>query len=89
MTSVGAAPLHLSASSHVDVGDVIGPVSKHINVHIETNEEVLLGCLQELFQEHDVPVQIREVKGEMLPSGCVEITDFRRTFPQQTRLLPP
>lgn len=48
---------HLSASGHLDLGHVLRPVGEHVHVHIETNEEVLLCRLQEVFQEHDVPVQ--------------------------------
>lgn len=63
--------LYLSAGGHFDLRHLLRPVSEHVNVHPETNEEVLLCRLQEVFQEHDIPVQKSRsrVKAEMLRSG--------------------
>lgn len=49
--------VNLSAGGHFDLWHLRRLVSEHINVHIETNEEVLLCRLQEVFQEPDVPEQ--------------------------------
>ncbi len=52
-----ALSVYLSAGGHFDLGYLLRPVGEDVNVHFETNKEVLLCCLQEVFQEHDVPVQ--------------------------------
>lgn len=52
-----ALSVYLSASGHFDFRHLLRSVGEHVYVHLETNKEVLLCCLKEVFQEHDVPVQ--------------------------------
>lgn len=63
--------VYLSAGSHFDLGHTFWPVGEHIYVHLKTNEEVLFCCLQEVFQEYDIPVQ--KVTGHLQVKGQTEM----------------
>lgn len=85
---MACSSVYLSVSTHLDLGDLIRAVSEHINVHLETNEEVLLRCLQEVLEEPGVPVKERrsgDQEAEADRKHCCDVTPTSRQRTQWRR----